>query len=157
MQDTETLKMSKAGGGETHTSHRILRSIWAVLAGMLAGIVLSIGTDAVMHATGVFPQLGQPMAGALFVLATAYRTVYGIAGSYIAARLAPDRPMGHALVLGALGLAVCIMGAVATWNSGPELGPRWYPIALVVTAIPCAWVGGRLRIMQLSRRTAPQR
>jgi len=25
-----------------------------------------------------------------------------------------------------------------------ELGPAWYPIALVITALPCAWLGGRL-------------
>src|SRR6266404_8085901 len=40
------------------------------------------------------------MAGGLppFALATAYRIVYGIATSYLVARLAPDRPMLHALV-----------------------------------------------------------
>jgi hypothetical protein len=42
------------------------------------------------------------------------------AGSYLAARLAPDRPMQHALVLGAVGLALSIAGAVGTWNAGPE-------------------------------------
>jgi hypothetical protein len=24
------------------------------------------------------------------------------------------------------------------------LGPRWFPIALVVSALPCAWLGGLL-------------
>jgi hypothetical protein len=129
-----------------------LTSIGAVLAGFVAVFVLSLGTDVVMHIAGVFPQLGQPMSDALFVLATLYRTVYCIAGSYIAARLAPNRPMEHALVLGVLGLIVSITGAVVTWNKGPAFGPHWYPLALIVTAIPCAWVGGRLRIMQLHTR-----
>ncbi len=129
-----------------------LTSIGAVLAGFVAVFVLSLGTDVVMHIAGVFPQLGQPMSDALFVLATLYRTVYCIAGSYMAARLAPNRPMEHALVLGVLGLIVSITGAVVTWNKGPAFGPHWYPLALIVTAIPCAWVGGRLRIMQLHTR-----
>ena len=128
------------------------KSIGAVLAGFVAVVVLSLGTDLVLHATGVFPPWDQRMSDALFLLATVYRTIYCIAGSYIAARLAPDRPMAHALVLGVVGLVVSTAGAVATWNKGPEFGPHWYPVALIVTAIPCAWLGGRLRIMQLQSR-----
>ena len=134
---------------ETQHPRRTGRSIGAVIAGIVTGVILSIGTDGALHATHVFPPLGQPMSDALFVLATAYRIVYGIVASYIIARLAPDRPMQHALVGGALGFVVSTVGAVVTWNKGPEFGPHWYPIALVVTAIPCAWVGARLRINQL--------
>jgi hypothetical protein len=137
---------------EGQRPRHIGRSIGAVVAGALTGIALSIGSDAVLRATGVFPALGQHMSDALFLLATTYRTVYGVAGSYITARLAPDRPMGHALVLGAIGLAVSIVGAVATWNKVPSLGPHWYPLALVVLAMPPAWVGGKLRMMQLRTR-----
>ena len=136
---------------ETHRPRSIIRSIGAMLAGFLAIVILSIGTDMVLHATGVFPPFGEPMADALFLLATAYRIIYGVAGGYIAARLAPDRPMQHALVYGVVGLASSIAGTVATWNAGPAFGPRWYPLALVATAMPCAWAGGRLRGMQLPR------
>ena len=129
-----------------------LKSIGAVVAGFVAVFVLSLGTDVVLHATRVFPPWDQRMSDALFLLATVYRTVYCIAGSYIAARLAPNRPMGHALALGILGLVVSTAGAVVTWNKGPVFGPHWYPVALVVTAIPCAWLGGRLRITQLHTR-----
>ena len=125
-----------------------MKSIGAILAGALTGIVLSIGTDMVLRATGIFPALGHPMAGALFVLATAYRTLYGVAGSYITARLAPNRPMMHALVLGILGLAASIVGVVATWDKGPEFGPKWYPLALVALGMPQSWLGGKLREMQ---------
>ena len=138
---------------ETQRPRRIGRSIGAVVAGALTGIILSIGTDAVLRAAGIFPALGQPMSDALFLLATTYRTAYGVVGSYITARLAPDRPMGHALVLGTIGLAVSIVGAVATWNKLPSLGPHWYPLALIVLAMPPAWVGGKLRVMQLRTQT----
>ena len=134
---------------------RIGRSILSVLAGMFAGIVLSLGTDLVLHAVRVFPPWGASMVGydGALLVATIYRTIYGVAGSYIAAWLAPRRPMLHAMVLGILGFAVCIFGAVATWNGGPAFGPHWYPVALVVLALPTAWVGGKLRLMQLNGRT----
>jgi hypothetical protein len=128
---------------------KIFKSIGAVLAGMVVGIVLSIGTDVALHAAGVFPTLGQRVPNLLLALATVYRTVYGVAGAYITARLAPARPMMHALVLGALGLVASVVGAVVTWNKGPGFGPHWYPLALVVLALPTAWVGGKLREMQL--------
>jgi len=119
---------------------------------MLAVIVLSIGTDVVLHTTGVFPPWGQPVSDAPLLLATAYRTVYGVAGGYIAARLAPNRPMTHALALGVLGLAVSILGAAVTWNKGPAFGPHWYPLALIVLAMPQCWAGGKLWEMQLRTR-----
>ena len=133
---------------ETRHPRRILRSIGAVLAGLLAIIILSVGTDAVLHATGVFPPPGQRMSDALFLLATAYRIVYGVVGCCIAARLAPDRPRQHALALGVVGLVVSIAGAVVTWGRGPELGPAWYSLAIMAIPMPCAWVGGRLHGMR---------
>ena len=104
------------------------------------------------------PNFGQfsnsPWTGTLFLLAMAYRMVDGIAGSYIAARLAPRRPMQHSLILGAVGIVLSSIGAVVTWNKGPAFGPHWFPIALIVIAMPCAWAGGRLRVMQLRARPA---
>jgi len=137
---------------DTQNPRRVLRSIGAVLAGVFANVILSVGTDAIFHAAGVFPPLGQPTGDKPLLLATAYRIIYGILGYYIMARLAPNRPMLHALIGGFVGFAVCVAGAVLTWNGGPAFGPHWYPLALVVTAIPCAWVGGKLRMMQLSGR-----
>ena len=132
---------------ETQPTRSIGRSIGALLAGFVVVVILSLGTDLALHAAGIFPPLGQTMSNPLFLLATAYRTVFAIVGSYITARLAPDRPMGHALVGGAIGLVLSIVGAVVTWNK--DLGPHWYPLALVVTALPCAWVGGKIRLLQL--------
>ena len=65
--------------------------------------------------------------------------------------------MGHALVGGGVGLAVSILGAAATWNKGPALGPHWYPLALVVLAMPQAWAGGKLTVMQLPRADGRRR
>jgi hypothetical protein len=126
------------------TNPRPIRRIGAVLAGLLFVIIVTTLTDLFMHKTGIFPALGMVMSDALFLVALAYRIIYGIAGGYITARLAPDKPMTHALVLGVIGCLLAILGTVATWNSGPELGPKWYPIALIVIAIPTTWIGGKL-------------
>jgi hypothetical protein len=134
-------------------SRHIGRSAGAVLIGIVVGVVLSLGTDAILRKLGVFPALGVRMAGGLLLLATVYRTLYGVASSYLTARFAPNRPMGHALVLGLLGFVVSTAGAVATWNSGPAYGPHWYPVALIVLALPTAWVGGKLRVLQLGGAT----
>jgi hypothetical protein len=50
--------------------------------------------------------------------------------------------MRHALVLGTVGTLLALAGAIATIPR--NLGPAWYPIALVVTALPCSWLGGIL-------------
>ena len=135
---------------QTAGSGRVLRRIGAVLAGVLSNVVLSIATDMALVAAGVYPPLSEPkmFTTPLLLLATAYRTVYGVAGSYLTASLAPDHPMGHALVLGAMGLAASITGAVVMWG----FGPNWYPLALIALAMPCAWAGGRLRELQLRAR-----
>ena len=137
---------------EMHRPRRRLRSAAALLLGFLAVVVLSLGTDEILHVAAVFPPWGQPMSDALFLLATAYRILYSVAGSYVMARLAPDRPMRHALVGGTVGFALSVAGAAATWNRG--LGPHWYPIAVAAIAMPCAWAGGKLRLMQLRARPA---
>jgi hypothetical protein len=126
------------------------RSIVALLGGFVAVVVLSIGTDVVMIKMGVFPKLGDPMADNLLLLATTYRTAIGVAGSYITARLAPFRPMFHALLGGVVGLVLSTAGAVGTWNQPVAIGHHWYPLALIATVMPTAWAGGKFREAQLS-------
>jgi hypothetical protein len=122
---------------------RLWRSTAAVLLGFFAVVVLSLGTDQVLHVLEVYPPWGQPMHDpGLILIALAYRTVYAVVGSYIAARFAPYAPMRHAMALGVVGLVLSTAGAIATIPM--NLGPAWYPIALVLTALPCAWLGGVL-------------
>jgi uncharacterized membrane protein len=118
------------------------RSARAVLVGVIVVIVGTTLVDIVLHATGVFPPMDQPLNDALSALATSYRVALGIGAAWLTARLAPARPMRHAMILGAIGLVLALVGVVATWNLG--LGPRWYPILLAVLALPQSWCGGRL-------------
>lgn len=118
----------------------LLRSVGAVFAGLAAIFALSLGTDAVLHATGIYPPWGQTMSDPLFALATAYRIAYGIIGCFIAGRLAPSRPMAHATALGAFGLCFSTAGALAMG----DMGPRWYGLAIIAINFPCTWIGGKL-------------
>ena len=121
----------------------LVRSTGAVLLGFVSVVVLSLGTDQVLHVLHVYPPWGQPMFDpGLNLLALSYRIVYTVAGSYITARFAPRSPMRHAWALGIMGFVVATAGAVATIPM--HLGPAWYPVALAITALPCAWLGGVL-------------
>jgi hypothetical protein len=143
--------MSEAVISETRNSRRIGRSVGALLAGMVAGAVPVLATDAALHATGVFPASPPPAGDALLLLATAYRIVYGVAGSYLTAWLAPNHPMRHVLVLGVLGTVLGIVGVVVTWGRADVVGHEWYPIALAVLAIPQSWLGGILHRVRQSQ------
>lgn len=123
---------------------QLWRSFLAILAGFLLVFVLSIAVDIVLHLTGVFPPIGQRMSDSLFILATAYRTVITIFGGYVTARLAPAKPVRHALFLGVIGFIFAMIGVIFTWNAGPEFGPKWYPIMLAVLSLPSCWLGGIL-------------
>ena len=129
---------------ETPRKGILLRTIGAALAGVAVAVIPALATDALLSKTGVFPASGQLLSDRLFLLAAAYRTVYSVAGSYVAARLAPSRPMRLAMILGWIGVAANLGGVVAAWNHQSTLGPIWYPISLTVIALPCAWLGGRL-------------
>ena len=118
------------------------KSIWAVIAGILFVIIVTTVVDIALYSAGILPHAGQPLSNSLALLATAYRIVIGVLGGWLTARLAPDRPMKHALILGIIGTALGLVGVVVTWNQG--LGPRWYAIAIAVLAIPQCWAGARL-------------
>lgn len=133
-------------------SRRIGRSILAVLAGIVVGILFSTGTDFGLHAIGFAPSVKERWPNHLLVLATVYRSIYGIFGSYVIARLAPNEPMKHSLVAGTLGLVMSSLGAAAAWNT--TVGQRWYPVVLALTALPTAWIGAKLWLMQLRSQTA---
>jgi hypothetical protein len=144
MTNTETLTPSG--------SRKVLRRIGAVLGGLVLVVILDTAIDVVMHATGIYPPWFQPMRTSLWLVAICYRMIDGTIGGYVAAWLAPDRPLAHALALGSIGFVLSIAGVAATWNKGPEFGPKWYPLALVVVSLPCALLGGFLRARQLQAR-----
>lgn len=121
------------------------RIAFAIAAGFVTTAVLSTGTDAAMQTLGIFPPAGERMSDALFVVATLYRVLFTVLGGYVTAALTPGRAFIPVIILGAIGELAATAGTIATWNAGPEFGPHWYPIALIVTALPCVLAGLVLR------------
>jgi hypothetical protein len=122
---------------------QIVRSIGAVFAGLITVVVLSEGTDFVLRWAGILPSLEAGVAAVTDTMlagALAYRTLAGVIGAFVAAVLAPNRPMAHALALGLIGLFLSTVGTIVMWG----IGPAWYPIALAVVAVPASWLGGRI-------------
>jgi hypothetical protein len=141
----EQLKVTASGDREivTKQSRRRWRNAAAILLGFAAVVVLSLGTDQVLHVLNVYPPWGEPMYDTgLLLLALAYRIVYTVVGGYIAARLAPSAPMRHAVILGLIGLVPGTAGIFAA--AVTDLDPLWYPVVLDLSGLPCCWLGGVL-------------
>ncbi|HEX8271287.1 MAG TPA: hypothetical protein VF615_01475 [Longimicrobiaceae bacterium] len=130
----------------------MLRSIAAVLVGFVLIAALSFGADAVLRQAmpDMFDASGRVEGTALLLLIMGYVGLFAVTGCYLTARFAPRRPMLHALVLGALGLAFNVAGSVAMWDTAPA----WYHAASLALVMPYAWLGGRLREVELERRAA---
>jgi hypothetical protein len=139
--------MSNGVASQTVPIRNIGKSVAALAVGFVANLALSLATDIGLHVMGIMPALDQPWSNAQLLGATTYRALYGVFSSYLVARLAPRRPLEHALIGGAIGMVLGTAGAAATWTRG--LGPHWYPVALVVLALPTAWVGGKVRTAQM--------
>ena len=130
----------------------MLRSIGAVVLGFVLIAVLSVSGDLVLRAImpSAFDAEGAVGATPVLLLVQGYVAVFAIFGCYVAARLAPSRPMAHALALGVLGLLFNLAGTVARWDHAPA----WYHVLALALVMPYAWLGGRLRERQLQRSGA---
>ena len=122
----------------------ILKGIAAILAGLIFIVVSHSLTDFVLESLGIFtpPKKGFHTTW-MVVTATIYRSVFSVVGGYITAALAPNRPMRYAVILGIIGLVASTIAAIVTIPMG--IAPAWYPIALAILALPCTWLGGKLR------------
>jgi hypothetical protein len=120
----------------------ILRSVIAVVVGFVVIGALAFGTGALAARMwpGAVDVDGNPATSAARVAQLLYVGVFAVFGCWLAGRLAPSRPMAHALAVGVLGLILNVASAWATRDSFPA----WYLAAGVVTTMLWAWIGGRL-------------
>jgi hypothetical protein len=126
------------------------RSILAIVVGFILTGALNVGTNTVLArvAPEMVPPPGTPNTNttALLVIC-AYVALFGILGCYVTARLAPSRPLLHALVMGGLALAMSIPMTMAVWNDTPA----WFNVYNLLAVMPYAWIGGTLRERELAR------
>ena len=126
-------------------SLRLGRSVFAILAGLVLNAVLSTATDVLLSVLGVFPALSEygqadSFTNPMLALALVYRTLFGVLGCYVTARLAPRQPLLHALILGAIGFSIGVAGAITMWTGSSG----WYAIAITLVTLPAARIGGLL-------------
>ncbi len=121
---------------------KILRSVLAIVAGFVAIAVLALGADAVM--LRALPQLfgpeGRSEHTGLLLAMIVYSAGFAAAGAWLTARLAPNRPLRHALILGALGLVLAVPVTIRHWHTAPA----WFHVATLALTMPAAWIGGAM-------------
>ena len=121
-----------------------MKSVLAVLAGLVVTIVLSTCVDLLVVYAGILPATSADNTDLHWAIIAGYRAVIVVFGCWVAARLAPSQPMKHALIAGGIGMVLAIAGVIYSWDKGPEFGPHWFSITVALTALPCAWIGGKL-------------
>lgn len=125
-------------------NNTILKSIGAVVAGLIfIGVTHSV-IDAILENLGVLPDGHLNVSAELILFVIFYRAVFSFAGCYLTAALAPKSPMKHALILGGIGTILSAVGAIVTANM--NIAPAWYAWSLAATALPIAWLAGQLYV-----------
>jgi hypothetical protein len=125
------------------------KSISAVAYGFVFISAITFAADTIVKRTvpGAFATSGRTDNLPVLLFSLLYIAMFGIVGSYLTARLAPRNPMKHALILGWLALFFSFVATITLWDSAPA----WYHVAALMLIVPCAWLGARLREIELKR------
>src|SRR5260221_14770957 len=103
-----------------------LKSIGAILAGFVAVFIISMITDIIFIKSGLMKQPFSETPSSVIVLIIIYRNIYNVAGSYLVAALAPNRPLQHAFIVGILGFILSLIATIALWDKSTA----WYSICI---------------------------
>jgi hypothetical protein len=123
-----------------------LKSIGAVLAGLIFIGVTHSAIDAILEGIGILPKGNLYVSTPLILFVIFYRAVFSLFGCYLTAKLAPRNPMMHSLILGGIGTLLSATGAIVTADM--NLGPAWYAWSLVFIALPIAWLAGKIYLIR---------
>jgi hypothetical protein len=129
----------------------MLRSSLAIIGGYLAMVaVVGLCTYGLMLVTpSWFPGAGTP-AGPYLAVNIAYSAIAALTGGYVAAWIAPRRPVKHALLLAVFALVMSIVSAVLQGDRQP----RWYQVLLAVCMPMVIVLGGWVRARSRSAHSA---
>ena len=121
----------------------IFKSIGAILAGFVLGAILSLGTDLLMDKMGIMSMDNFNQTPFLIIcLVIVYRFIFNVIGCYLAAKLAPNKPMKHVIIMGVIGTVLCLLASFEMWNNAIP----FYNIAIILISLLSAWLGGKLYI-----------
>lgn len=122
----------------------ILKSIGVILLAFIVNALLSVLTDFLLEQIGVLPN---PEKGLFetwaILLVLSYRAIYTVFTGFIIARLASNKPMLHALILGIIGSVITLLAV-----SNPEFAQKsklWFGYTLAAITIPCLWLGVKIQ------------
>lgn len=119
----------------------ILKSTGAILAGFVLGAILSVGTDLLMDKMGIMSMENFKQTPLLIIcIVIVYRFIFNVISCYLTARLAPNKPMKHVIIIGIIGTALSLLGSFAMWGNAIP----FYNIAIILISLPSAWLGGQL-------------
>lgn len=129
----------------------IWKSTGAILAGFILGAILSVGTDMTLNATSIMNMESfKENSVVVILMVIIYRFVFNVIGCYLTAKLAPNKPMKHALIIGVIGTVFALLGSAAMWDKAVA----WYNISVILISIPSAWLGAKLFIMRNPEKDA---
>ncbi|TGG91699.1 hypothetical protein E4656_14990 [Natronospirillum operosum] len=119
----------------------VSRSIGAVVGGLLVTAIPATLIDILLESTGVFPPPDQGLHVTwMIVVALFYRTLFMVAGAYLTALIARQKPMLHCLILGTIGMLITLIGMSVMIDRAP----LWFPVTLMLLIYPSVWLGGVL-------------
>ncbi len=76
------------------------------------------------------------------ILVLLYRGIYIVFTGFLVSKLAPHRPMMHALILACIGVVLTLLA-----TTDPEIArkaPLWFPYTLAAITLPCTWLGVKI-------------
>ena len=129
------------------------RSILAVVVGFVVTGLLIFGTTTALTQSlpSAFDARQVPTSTGMLLFMHLYVAIYATLGCWLAARLAPSRPMLHAMIVGGLGVAVNAANP-NIW----DLYPWWSNVFSIASPIIFARIAGTIREGQLARAGTSQ-
>jgi CBS domain containing-hemolysin-like protein len=126
-----------------------LRSVLAIGAGFFATSILSLTGDYALRRLmpGSFAADGGVQGSNVFAITLLYTALFGVIGGYLAARIAIQRPLLHAAILGGVMLVLSALSAAFLWSTAPP----WYHLATLAMVLPAALIGGKIRELQVEQ------
>jgi hypothetical protein len=125
----------------------MLRSLLAILAGLIVIVVTSFAIEAAvtplllrMFPAALPDEAAMSHSTGAWLFTFAYTLLCVVAAGYVTARLSPHHAVRHALIVGALQSLLTIPAMVAFGDKAP----LWGWILSMVLVIPAAWWGGML-------------
>jgi hypothetical protein len=124
-----------------------LRSVLAIGAGYFTTALLPLLGDYALRKLmpHLFASDGPARGSNVFAIMLLYTALSGVIGGYVTARIAIQRPLLHAAILGAGLLALAALSAVFLWNAVPP----WYHLATLAMMLPVALIGGKIYEIQV--------